>query len=167
MNDRQRLEQLRDLVNRLERMPASRHRDHMIAEVRARAVDVESGVRPAPIRALKNEDEVELARQAAPAEPKNPTRADDSRHAIRTRPDRPAPAPARPRGGARPRPVTALSRVSIADVVASRTPAPEPNIGTADFLEEGGVLNLDELSPSDFEPRPHGTPAPWARGLRG
>src|SRR3954447_24611774 len=47
MNDRDRLEQLRALLVRLERMPVSAERDWMIGEVRARAVDVETGVKPA------------------------------------------------------------------------------------------------------------------------
>jgi hypothetical protein len=42
MNDRVRLDQLRRLLDRLERMPASADRDWMLAEVRARAVDVET-----------------------------------------------------------------------------------------------------------------------------
>src|SRR3954454_12987001 len=52
LNDRDRLEQLRGLLDRLERMPASADRDWMLAEVRGRAVDVETGVRPASVRAL-------------------------------------------------------------------------------------------------------------------
>src|SRR3954468_14645482 len=52
MNDRDRLEQLRELLVRLKRMPASAERDWMLAEVRARAVDVETGVKPAAMRAL-------------------------------------------------------------------------------------------------------------------
>src|SRR4051794_33957320 len=52
MNDRDRLEHLRVLLDRLERMPAAADRDWMLREVRARAVDVDSGVRPAAVRAL-------------------------------------------------------------------------------------------------------------------
>src|SRR3954454_12641766 len=51
MNDRDRLEQLRALLVRLERMPVSIARDWMLGEVRARAVDVETGVKPAAMRA--------------------------------------------------------------------------------------------------------------------
>jgi hypothetical protein len=47
MNDRDRLEQLRALLVRLERSPASAERDRMLGEVRARVVDVETGETPA------------------------------------------------------------------------------------------------------------------------
>ena len=50
MNDHHRVEQLRVLITRLERMPASPKRDWMLSQVRARTVDVESGVRPEPIQ---------------------------------------------------------------------------------------------------------------------
>src|SRR5690349_19939495 len=52
MSDRDRLEQLQGLVARLERMPASAERDWMLREVRARAVDVETGVQPDVLRVL-------------------------------------------------------------------------------------------------------------------
>src|SRR5881398_1641115 len=68
MNDRDRLEQLRELLARLERMPASGERDWMLREVRARAVDVETGVRPVAMRALPGDDaepEIPAAPQAS------------------------------------------------------------------------------------------------------
>src|SRR4051794_14806685 len=67
MNDRQRLEQLRTLVTRLERMPASPRRDWMLSEARGRTVDVESGVRTGPMRPLEAEAE---SAPPAPVEPK-------------------------------------------------------------------------------------------------
>ena len=67
MNDRDRLHQLRRLLDRLERMPASADRDWMLAEVRGRAVDVETGIAPAPIRALpQDEFEAEIAAERSP-----------------------------------------------------------------------------------------------------
>src|SRR3954470_614615 len=89
MNDRDRLEQLRGLLDRLERMPASADRDWMLGEVRARAVDVETGVRPAAVRALAREDaDAEVApAEVAPAQPiaapacHTPTRAKSPRRA--------------------------------------------------------------------------------------
>jgi hypothetical protein len=66
MDDR--LEQLRALLVRVERMPASAGRDWMLGEVRARAVDVETGVRPAAMRAQSEngaEPEMPAARNAA------------------------------------------------------------------------------------------------------
>src|SRR3954470_23741691 len=56
MNDRDRLEHLRGLLDRLERMPTSADRDWMLSEVHARAVDVETGVSPAAVRALPEGD---------------------------------------------------------------------------------------------------------------
>ena len=41
-----RLERLRDLATRLERLPPSDARERMLAEVRSRAVDVDTGVEP-------------------------------------------------------------------------------------------------------------------------
>ena len=49
MNDRDRLEQLRGMLDRLERMPASPDRDWLLGEVRARTVDVETGAPPAEV----------------------------------------------------------------------------------------------------------------------
>src|SRR3954468_7803284 len=65
MNDRDRLEQLRELLVRLERMPVSAERDWMLGEVRARAVDVETGVKPAAMRA-RSRDAAEHEIPAAP-----------------------------------------------------------------------------------------------------
>jgi hypothetical protein len=42
----ERLQRLRDLVDHLERLPASPDRDRVLAEVRSRAVDVDTGVTP-------------------------------------------------------------------------------------------------------------------------
>jgi hypothetical protein len=56
MNDRDRLAQLRGMLARLERMPVSSERDWMLGEIRARAVDVETGIRPAAVRARSRED---------------------------------------------------------------------------------------------------------------
>jgi hypothetical protein len=50
-----RLDRLRALAAQLERLPASRERDWVIAEVRARAVDVETGEVPRALRALEPE----------------------------------------------------------------------------------------------------------------
>ena len=42
----ERLQRLKDLVEQLERLPASPDRDRVLAEVRSRAVDVDTGVTP-------------------------------------------------------------------------------------------------------------------------
>jgi hypothetical protein len=114
MKDRDRLDQLRELLARLERMPASADRDWMLAEVRARAVDVETGVATAPMRALPHgEPASEVAGEPAP----RAARQRRSRRAQRpTLVHPPMPAPVRE---SRPE-----------DVV--------------DLLEQGGVICLDD-----------------------
>lgn len=52
-DDDRRLSRLRDLVARLERLPESAHREWMLAEVRARMVDVDTGSPPQPLRPLR------------------------------------------------------------------------------------------------------------------
>src|ERR1700712_305295 len=146
MNDRDRLAQLHGLVSRLERMPASAERDWMLNEVRARAVDVETGAKPTALRALP-QNEAELAAS-------EPLRAEP----VAVAPPQPkpvvaAPAPT-PRRAARPVPV----------VTQWTIPAPrariEPQLAV-NLLEEGFVLNLDD-SPSADAPATR----PWSRGLR-
>jgi hypothetical protein len=87
MHDR--LERLRALVGRLERLPESTERDWMLAEARARLVDVETGERPRAMRPLAADLPADLhpepARRPAvkrPPAPKTPE------------PAAPAPAPA-------------------------------------------------------------------------
>ena len=46
MSGKRRLEQLRELVGRLEQLPSSAERDRVLGEVRARAVDLDTGVTP-------------------------------------------------------------------------------------------------------------------------
>jgi hypothetical protein len=137
MNDRDRLEQLRALLTRLERIPASAERDWMLAQVRSRAVDVDTGVKPAALRALPNDDAV-AALAAAPATPK-PKR-------------KPAPRPAAPR------------RTWNAPVAPVSPPAPAaaPPPSAVDPLELGGVLCLD-----DQLAVPDGPIRAWSAGLRG
>src|SRR3954449_9515834 len=56
MNDRDRLEQLRGLLDRLERMPASADRDWVLGGIRARAVDVQPAMTPPPVRTLPHDE---------------------------------------------------------------------------------------------------------------
>src|SRR5438128_1951836 len=114
MNDRDRLEQLRGLLDRLERMPASADRDWMLAEVRGRAVDVESGVRPAAVRALPR-DQADADHAVTP------------RKRARLRTPRPAPPHAPP---ARP--------------TVTRSPTVAPHTSAVDLLEQGGLLCLGD-----------------------
>jgi hypothetical protein len=143
MNDRDRLEQLRALLVRLERMPASAERDRILGEVRARAVDVETGEPPAAMRALSEDG----------AEPEIP-------EAPRKR--RPKPAPRRPAARATSGlrctgPAPPASRLSVA---AARQRDLHESV--VDLLEQGGVLCLDD-QPSAAD----GPIRPWSGGLRG
>jgi hypothetical protein len=49
----ERLQRLKDLVNRLEQLPASPDRDRVLAEVRSRVVDVDTGVTPRAMLPLR------------------------------------------------------------------------------------------------------------------
>src|SRR4051794_3521598 len=105
MNERDRLDQLRGLRDRLERMPTSADRDWMLAQVRARAVDVETGAPAGPMRA-RPQDESEAERAAARSAPPAPkrTRRRPASPTQRTRPVRPVPSgiPANPTHRSRP-----------------------------------------------------------------
>jgi hypothetical protein len=148
MNDRDRLVQLRGLLERLERMPASADRDWMLAEVRARAVDVETGVRPAALRALPG-DEADIAHASR----------------VESTPPRARRTPCRRQTPRRP-PARAASYTTLVD------PPPRPSLVDAqeraghesamDLLEHGGLLCLDD-SPAVVA----GASRPWALGLRG
>jgi hypothetical protein len=143
MNDRDRLDQLRALLDRLERMPASAGRDWTLAEVRARVVDVESGTPPTPMRALPQDElEAEIAAERS-SRPEAVTRAKicprkPSRRAHRARLFHSA---------ARTPPVPACER-RREEVV--------------DLLEQGCVMFLEE--PAAAEPAVR---RPWIGGLRG
>ena len=153
MNDRYRLKQLHLLKDRLERMPASPKRDWMLKEVRTRSVDVETGVRPRPIRPLESDDAPigTASIETDAREIEAPKRRD-------TTPSRTAPS--------RPRVAAAVPF----EVVLEAPVKPQPTAPVAasddrlDLLEHGGVLCLGDPPPE--EPLDAGQ-TPWARGLRG
>ena len=60
MADESRLAQLRALVARLERLPASPRREWMLEATRARMVDVETGFPPETMRPLDTERHTQL-----------------------------------------------------------------------------------------------------------
>jgi len=134
-----RLAQLRAMVDRLERLPASTQRDWMLQEARSRMVDVETGDEPRPMRRL---DEEPPARP-----PERPGSQDRSERAVK-RPS-PKPAPARE--------------------VQPTVPTPPPRVPetarTSDPLETDELLWLEEPA---AEPADDSTELPrWRRGLRG
>jgi hypothetical protein len=145
MNDRDRLGQLGGLLARLERMPASAGRDWMLAEVRGRAVDVETGMAPTPLRALpRDEAQASLAAEQAPRADQAPPPAPVKRP--RTTPSRRAP---------RGRVVAPVCMPPVRDRERSREEV-------VDLLGMDGVLNLDDSPTAASD-----ASRPWARGLRG
>jgi hypothetical protein len=140
MNDRDRLDQLRGLLDRLEHMPASAERDWMLAEVRGRAVDVETGMPSAPMRALP-QDELAAEIAAAPS-PRSPP--------VKVR---------------RKAPSRRTQRALLAHSAAGPPPVPIRERGrgaVVDLLARGGVMCLDDAPPTAA-----GAGRPWSAGLRG
>jgi hypothetical protein len=142
-NDR-RLTQLRVLVDRLERLPASPRKEWMLQEARARMVDVETGYEPRPMRSLREE----------PAEPppEPPGRRTGGDRAVKRPSATPAAAAAPPPAAPEPPP--------------SRTVGWQPTAATV-FTDE--VLWLED-PPGDTDAEAGGDSkgiAPWRRGLRG
>ena len=140
MNDRDRLNQLRGLLDRVGRLPESPDRDWTLAQVRARVVDVETGTPPTPMCAPPPEElEAETVAERSPraeAPPRAKIRpTTPSRRAQRPRPQHPAvrtpPVPIRKRG-----------REEVVDL-----------------LEQGGVMCLEEPATA--------ARCVWTRGLRG
>ena len=149
MNDRARLEQIRALRDRLERLPASPRRDRILDDVRRRAVDVESNMPTAPMRPLESEDEVRL-----PEPPTSHTSVPD---------------PSRARPMRRATPTTTHPARIRTDFTRVRTSAAgaRATIPTATPLQAGVRLCLDDdvaLSSGLDGRRPV---ADWTRGLRG
>jgi hypothetical protein len=150
-----RLTQLRALVDRLERLPASTRRDWMLQEARSRMVDVETGDEPRPMRTLDEEP---------PARP----------------PERPGPGVGDGRAAKRPRSKLAPAgkhlrhiqpRVSTQQTppcVPSPSRSVETNRSPATFGTDG-LLWLGESSGDPVaEPDDGSTELPpWRRGLRG
>jgi hypothetical protein len=150
MNDDQRLERLHLLLNRLERLPASPDRERMLYEVRVRAVDVETGVPPRPMR---------------PSDADATTSAPEH---VRSRPAKVKrmPPPTVSERTSRPPEVCREAPVPPTEDTLDRAPLAEHR-DAVDLLAAGGLLWLEEL-PGEASPAPRPTPSPpWARGLRG
>jgi hypothetical protein len=157
MNDRERLEQLRALVVRLERMPASAERDWVLGEIRARAVDVETGEKPAAMRALPGDVAEPAEVPAAPEVPRVKAVETVPRPKPRRRPASRRPAARTAWGAPRVRLAVPTSTTSLA---APRRRAAHHSV--VDLLEQGGELCLD-----DPPPVADGASRPWSAGLRG
>jgi hypothetical protein len=167
MDDRDRLEQLGVLIDRLGRLPASPDRDWMIAEVRARKVDVETGVRPGPMRTRESHATIPPGEAASAAPPMPAGR----------RPRRATPSPSdetrgrteNDRMGSRADGTGAVR----SEIAASPSVAAPDAAGAAgsdervDLLELGGVLCLGDLPADASENAGRFGTRLWTRGLRG
>jgi hypothetical protein len=159
----QRLKRLRELIDHLERLPASAEQERMLREVRARLVDVDTGVTP-------------RAMLPVGPEPTPPAHADPP--AIR----RSTPAARTPVGGRRTRGAVALPEPAEPARVAPNEAVPRgrpdvPRAGSsfataavrAPLLGPDELLSLDDsaLFAPDGDARVERPSFPWTRGLRG
>ena len=133
----QRVDRLKDMVDRIERLPPSAERDRLLSEIRSRAVDLETGETPRAMLPMREP-------ATAPAVTRLSKRAGASKSLLR--PPAGEVAPARPAAGAGGSP--------------ERLAAFAWN-GERLSLEDGPD------SPSPDGQAPDGAAAPWTRGLRG
>jgi len=133
----ERLKRLKDLVDQLERLPASPDRDRILAEVRSRAVDVDTGVTPRAMLPVREPAPPPLAPKPRP-ERYQPYRPGAVRR---------TPSPARP-----VQPAPAAPARDIAD-----------DLGGLLWDDRLSLEDSPELAPRN----PDGSVPPWALGLRG
>jgi hypothetical protein len=141
MSGDNRLQRLRDLIGRLEQLPESDERDRVIREVRARAVDLDTGVTP---RAMLRIDPAGIRpdRRAAHTAP-----LPEPAKLARATPQKDCPPPA-----------LRWSRSPMRGV-------PAPVTHSIDLLAAGERLCLEDSPVAEApEETAH---RPWARGLRG
>lgn len=151
-----RLKRLRELLDQFQRLPASPERDRMLREVRARIVDVDTGVPPSALLPLRPDS------AEAPGPRSRTSRAPGmvAPRAAGARPDgrraTAVPEPAKP---------VHLQRGNAAATARAEIAADGSHTGAGDRLpiEAGELLSLDDSPFSPVEP----TAAPWRYGLRG
>jgi hypothetical protein len=157
-----RLRRLRELLARIEQLPASSERERMLAEVRARVVDVDTGVTP---RAMLP---VDLIPTLAP-DPGPPT--DHAPKAVaRTR-------AAHDRGGRDAQPSQRSKTAAAPPYAVSAACPPTTSVGVSAaedrkwlaLVATNEVLSLDDAAQlsSASEARVGHDRRPWTRGLRG
>jgi hypothetical protein len=139
----QRVKRLNDMVDRIERLPASEVRDRLLREVRSRAVDLDTGVTPRAMLPLR-----EPAAPAAPMLRRPPTRNKTTtiRRAV-SQPPAPAVEPPRSRPAAQPR------------------TEPQQSVWRDDHLSLEDTLQRAPLP--YVRVRGNRTVPPWTFGLRG
>lgn len=143
MGSEHRVKRLRELIEQLERLPATAERDQMLREVRARVVDVDTGVAP---------DGPALDPGALPGR-------------LRRAPAPPPPAVTR---AVRPEPPVAprLAPAKPAPPPQPRADEPEGPDGVLSLAADD-VLLLDDPPYLPGDEQGEARVAPWTRGLRG
>jgi len=137
----ERVQRLKDLVDQLERLPASPGRDRVLAEVRSRAVDVDTGVTPRAMLPLR--------------EPTPP-------------PPAPKPRPERYRPGAVTRTPSPVRAVAPARPAPAPAAADADDLGALLWDDRLSLEDSPELAPLPHVPANRdGSPPPWTLGLRG
>jgi hypothetical protein len=141
MATERRIRRLKDMVERIERLPASEVRDRLLSEVRSRAVDVDTGVTP---RAM-----LPLREPAPPPLLRRPPKRDGTTIISRAAPQPPTPAvePARRSPDAR------------------RGTEPQQSVWLDDRLSLEDTLQLSPLP--YIRVRGNRSVPPWTFGLRG
>jgi hypothetical protein len=141
MTTGRRIKRLNDMVERIERLPASEVRDRLLREVRSRAVDVDTGVTP---RAM-----LPLREPAPPPMLRRPPKRDETTIIRR----------------AAPRPPTHRVEPARSSPAAERGPEPHQSVWLDDHLSLEDTLQLAPLP--HVRVRGNRTVPPWAFGLRG
>jgi hypothetical protein len=144
------------MLEHLERLPPTAERDRMLREVRARVVDVDTGVQPSALlpvySASMPEADPDPPSTRAPRPVAPPPARDDLRLKASIAP-RARPVPAAPVDPAAPQPAADGSLTGADDPLA---------------LAAGELLSLDDsASVPAAEGQAQPTAAPWTRGLRG
>jgi hypothetical protein len=141
MSTGRRVERLNDMVDRIERLPASEARDRLLREVRSRAVDVDTGVAPRAMLPLREPEPPPMLRRPPKRE----------KTTIIGRAASPPPTPA-----------VEPARRSPA---AKRWTEPEQTVRLDDRLSLEDTLQLAPLP--YVRVRGNRTVPPWTFGLRG
>ena len=149
-DDDRRIARLRDLVARLERLPESTHRDWMLGEVRARLVDVDTGVQPEPLRPRRDAESERAA--ARPAQRRATTPTPPARD-----------AGVEARDAAPPQQSSHAADVPLEAREGDRRGGSESSPDSGDIA---AVLWLDDPPDDTVVPPSSGLPE-WRRGLRG
>ena len=136
-----RVKRLKDMVDRIERLPASEARDRLLSEVRSRAVDVDTGVTP---RAM-----LPLREPAPPPMPPQPPKRNKTPIIRR----------------ATPQPPTHAVEPARRSPAATHGTEPQQSVWPDDRLSLEDTLQLAPLP--YVRGRGNRTMPPWTFGLRG